>query len=125
MTEKALLQAIADHPYDIAPRLAYADWLEERGDARAEEVRAACRYRLPISREETRHLSAVAAARESASADVVVRTVSPAAPGHPLVAGPTGLGALRDDLHHLAVLEVARNFPRDDKGRLQAGAVVL
>jgi hypothetical protein len=56
---------------------------------------------------------------------MVVRTVSPAAPGHPLVAGLAGLDALRDDLRHLAALEVARNFPRDDKGRLQAGAVVL
>ncbi|MBY0231483.1 MAG: TIGR02996 domain-containing protein [Gemmataceae bacterium] len=37
--EKALLAAIAADPCDALARLAYADWLEERGDARAELVR--------------------------------------------------------------------------------------
>lgn len=37
--EGALLAAIAAAPDDDAPRLVYADWLEERGDPRAEYVR--------------------------------------------------------------------------------------
>lgn len=32
-------QAILDNPEDISTRLVYADWLEERGDARAEYIR--------------------------------------------------------------------------------------
>jgi uncharacterized protein (TIGR02996 family) len=40
--EQALLAAIRAHPDDDAPRLIYADWLEERGDARGEFLRAEC-----------------------------------------------------------------------------------
>src|SRR4051795_10357418 len=40
--QDALLQAILDEPDDDAPRLIYADWLEERGDPRAEFIRAQC-----------------------------------------------------------------------------------
>jgi uncharacterized protein (TIGR02996 family) len=40
MTEASLLAAIRDEPDDDLPRLAYADWCEERGDgARAEFIR--------------------------------------------------------------------------------------
>src|SRR5262249_39515714 len=46
---EALLRDIYDHPYDDAPWLVYADWLEEQGDPRAEFIR--------IQRELT-HLSA-------------------------------------------------------------------
>jgi uncharacterized protein (TIGR02996 family) len=43
MTEAALLRAIQEAPDDDAPRLIYADWLEERGDAeRAEFIRVQC-----------------------------------------------------------------------------------
>ncbi len=35
----AFLEAIRQAPYDDAPRLVYADWLEERDDARAEYIR--------------------------------------------------------------------------------------
>ena len=38
----AFLQAILADPDDDAPRLVYADWLEERGDPRAEFIRAQC-----------------------------------------------------------------------------------
>src|SRR5689334_11806572 len=42
--DDAFLQAICDNPDDDAPRLVYADWLEERGDAaRAEFIRVQCR----------------------------------------------------------------------------------
>jgi uncharacterized protein (TIGR02996 family) len=40
-TEEALLAAIGDNPEDDAPRLIYADWLDEHGEAeRAELIRA-------------------------------------------------------------------------------------
>ena len=42
------LATILDAPYEDAPRLVYADWLEEQGDPRAEFIRAQCeRLRLP------------------------------------------------------------------------------
>lgn len=42
--DAAFLQAIRENPDDDAPRLIYADWLEERGQAdRAEFIRIQCR----------------------------------------------------------------------------------
>jgi len=39
-----LYQTILDHPHDDAPRLIYADWLEEHGDSvRADFIRLQCR----------------------------------------------------------------------------------
>jgi uncharacterized protein (TIGR02996 family) len=38
-TEAALIRAILAAPRDPVPRLAYADWLEERADPRAEYLR--------------------------------------------------------------------------------------
>jgi uncharacterized protein (TIGR02996 family) len=38
-TERAFERAILDAPEDDAPRLVYADWLEERGDPRGEYLR--------------------------------------------------------------------------------------
>jgi uncharacterized protein (TIGR02996 family) len=48
-TEAAFLRAILDAPDDDTPRLVYADWLDEHGDAaRAEFIRAQCEAeRLP------------------------------------------------------------------------------
>jgi uncharacterized protein (TIGR02996 family) len=44
----AFLQAIRENPADDGPRLIYADWLEERGDPRAEFIRVECELaRLP------------------------------------------------------------------------------
>ena len=38
---EAFVRAIAEHPDDDAPRLVYADWLEEHGQPeRAEFIRA-------------------------------------------------------------------------------------
>lgn len=39
MDDAAFLAALHDHPEDDATRLVYADWLEERGDPRAEYLR--------------------------------------------------------------------------------------
>src|SRR5205085_5003860 len=42
--EDTLLAAVRQDPEDDAPRLVYADWLEEHGDpARAEYIRLQCR----------------------------------------------------------------------------------
>ena len=38
-TEASLLQAIQDDPADVASRLVFADWLEERDDPRGEFLR--------------------------------------------------------------------------------------
>ncbi len=40
--EEAFLQAIREAPDDDAPRLLYADWLEERGDPRGAFIRVQC-----------------------------------------------------------------------------------
>lgn len=41
-TEDLYLQAIIENPDDDLPRLIYSDWLEERGDPRAEFIRVQC-----------------------------------------------------------------------------------
>jgi uncharacterized protein (TIGR02996 family) len=43
--EAAFLNAIRANPADDLPRLAYADWLEERGDPRGRALRLACHFR--------------------------------------------------------------------------------
>src|SRR5437588_3706822 len=46
--EMAFRQAIIDNPDDDTRRLIFADWLEERGDPRAEFIRVQCELaRLP------------------------------------------------------------------------------
>jgi uncharacterized protein (TIGR02996 family) len=48
-TAESFLQAIREQPHDDAPRLIFADWLEERGDPRGEFVRLQCqRVRLAV-----------------------------------------------------------------------------
>jgi uncharacterized protein (TIGR02996 family) len=47
-TEVAMLHAMANSPTDHLPRLVYADWLEERGNAaRAEFIRVQCELHSP------------------------------------------------------------------------------
>lgn len=41
-------RAIAENPDDEAPKLAYADWLQDRGDPRHEIIRASLRPRTPF-----------------------------------------------------------------------------
>src|SRR5262249_26258167 len=44
----AFLRAVIEAPDDDAPRLMFADWLEERGDVRGEFIRVQCELaRLP------------------------------------------------------------------------------
>lgn len=52
--EAAFLRAIADQPEDDAPRLVYADWLEERNDPRAEYLRVEHRGRANPAAERER-----------------------------------------------------------------------
>jgi uncharacterized protein (TIGR02996 family) len=40
--DQAFLDAVVSVPDDVAPRLMYADWLEERGDPRGEFIRVQC-----------------------------------------------------------------------------------
>jgi uncharacterized protein (TIGR02996 family) len=40
--DEPFLRAIHTAPDDVAPRLVYADWLDERGDLRAEYIRLGC-----------------------------------------------------------------------------------
>ena len=40
--EEAFLTAVCERPDDDAPRLIFADWLEERGDPRGEFIRVQC-----------------------------------------------------------------------------------
>jgi uncharacterized protein (TIGR02996 family) len=42
--EEAFLEAIRANPRDKTARLVYADWLEERGDPRAEYLRVLCAW---------------------------------------------------------------------------------
>jgi uncharacterized protein (TIGR02996 family) len=44
---RAFLDAIADHPEDASVRLVFADWLEERGDPRAELMRLQAQLLAP------------------------------------------------------------------------------
>ena len=37
--QRILLKAVTDHPDDDAPRLAYADWCDRRGDPRGRFIR--------------------------------------------------------------------------------------
>lgn len=56
LTREAFLQVIIDNPDEDAPRLIYADWLEEHGESpRAEFIRIQCELaRLPEDDEERR-----------------------------------------------------------------------
>jgi uncharacterized protein (TIGR02996 family) len=56
-SEDAFLRAILADPDDEAPRLIYSDWLDERGDPRAEFLRLECRLRaLSVASAEYRPL---------------------------------------------------------------------
>src|SRR4051794_37513477 len=51
--EGAFLSAIAADPADDTNRLVYADWLEERGDVRAEYIRLPLQTHEPHGRKRT------------------------------------------------------------------------
>jgi uncharacterized protein (TIGR02996 family) len=107
MNEAMLREAIKASPFEVGPRLALADWLEEQGEGKkADKVRYDCRFRMPVSRKELLPLAAIAAARREASGDIVdVAAMSRwYRPG---------------ELSYLGRDAIARNFPRDDKGRLR------
>lgn len=50
MSDEAFLRAIQDQPGDPLPRLAYADWLEERDDPRGEYLRLFARVETALKR---------------------------------------------------------------------------
>lgn len=125
LTDEAALQAaIAADPFNVELRLVYADWLEERGDRRAEEQRQAVRFRLPIHAEEIRRLAHIAAARASAHPNEV-EVLADAAVLHPEWRHTEeAVERLREDLKMLDRAAIVRNFPRDDDGRLTLGVVI-
>lgn len=49
-TEQAFLQRIIASPLERLPRLVYADWLDERGDERAEFLRLQCQVVAGLER---------------------------------------------------------------------------
>lgn len=50
MQLERLLDDVLEHPQDDAPRLAYADWLDDQCSPRAEFIRVQCRLaRLPVN----------------------------------------------------------------------------
>jgi len=53
--ERSFIGAILANPGDDVPRLIYADWLEERGDPRAEDLRLEMHHRALCSRPATRY----------------------------------------------------------------------
>jgi uncharacterized protein (TIGR02996 family) len=54
--DDAFLQAIVENPDDDAPRLIYADWLEERDDPRGEFIRIQCLLAAMSAEDERRSL---------------------------------------------------------------------
>ncbi len=76
--DEAFLQAIRETPFDDAPRLIYADWLEEHGRAeRAELIRLQCR--LAALPQEDKGRGVLEAARRDAVAAQLGRVGQPAA----------------------------------------------
>jgi uncharacterized protein (TIGR02996 family) len=62
--EEAFLQKIIENPDDDAPRLVFADWLEEHGQAeRAEFIRVQCELARIEDEDDARHLDLDARAR--------------------------------------------------------------
>ncbi len=50
--EDALFQAVLENPHDDAPRLVYADWLEEQGDERGAFIRVQCELAAGVDDEQ-------------------------------------------------------------------------
>ena len=73
-TRQCLLQAVLDSPDNDAPRLIYADWLDERGEPeRAEFIRIQCELAAPILVAKEDLLSETHPGEASAKAAVRVR----------------------------------------------------
>jgi uncharacterized protein (TIGR02996 family) len=51
-THKAFIDAIAENPDDDTARLVYADWLEARGDPRAEYLRLEAAWKTQLDRQQ-------------------------------------------------------------------------
>src|SRR5215813_4740485 len=77
--DEAFIRAILDAPGDDAPRLVYADWLDERGDPRGAFLRAesAVFHELPNSAAHPRLQIALGRARKSVDPDWALRVSRP------------------------------------------------
>src|SRR5262245_46278944 len=108
--ESTFLAAIVASPHDWGPRLVFADWLEERGDPRAEMIRLlheltrpACKYR---NRKEARLRSLLSQGLEPV-APVFTNSLGmqfvAVPPGHFVMGSPPHEPGRRDDEQHHAV----------------------
>jgi uncharacterized protein (TIGR02996 family) len=121
MDEASFRRLMAEQPHDALLRLAFADWLEERGDIeQAKQIRHECRFRAPLSDAERQTVLRVAEARRAARAeDVLLQFARPG--GIRLEQRPQAEAWLS----LLDPLAIARNFPRDTHGRFKLGESVL
>lgn len=110
--EREFLAAIVAHPHDWAPRLVFADWLEERGDPRGEMIR--------LLEELTRPKCTYRNRKEARLRELMNEGVAPIAPiitnrlGMEFVAIPPGTfrmgspedehGRHRDEMQHVVTL---------------------
>ncbi len=107
--EEAFLQAIREAPDDDAPRLLYADWLEERGDPRGEFIRVQCaRACLPARDPRDRPLRGRAWELLEANWDAWVRPLRDLVGLNYSRRGESWLGGGRVE----AIREAADRFPR-------------
>jgi uncharacterized protein (TIGR02996 family) len=123
MTEhEAFLRAVIAEPDEDAPRLVYADWLEERGDPRGEFIRLQCTL---AAREPRRDLAARADALREEHEDEWVGPIRGLAQGWKFrrgfiedvtVAGPTFLVCDEElfrlaPIRHLRLTDAVRHLP--------------
>lgn len=120
--EESLLARIRRQPEEMSAWLMYADWLEEAGDSRAEDIRQQCQWRMPLGEWDVAWVRANQAARNSAGGGDVEVAI-PRNGGPPLGIAEPHLVA--GDLQHLNKDAIAQNFPRDDSGRLALNCCVL
>ena len=121
--EEPFLAEIEKHPLDVAPRLVFADWLEERGDPRCEEIRRVCRFRIPLTRKELKPIMSLAKARDDAPPESVV--VARNQQDLDVDISAEAEAQYSNDLIDLSPEAIARNFPRDDRGRWELSASVM
>lgn len=117
--EQTFQQSIDAAPYDVSRRLVYADWLEERGDPRAVEIRSQCQFRQPFTAKELRFLPAVAKARRELTETIEI-DIDRKYSFH-----GNGSEDLAVDVEMVNPDRLLRSFPRDDRGNLELKQIVL
>jgi uncharacterized protein (TIGR02996 family) len=107
MTEDALLAAVLAAPLEDAPRLVYADWLEEQGDPRGEFLRIIVRLETLAGREAPPEMSAkLKWVREVAGLRNRLRELRQVVPGE------WALRLFRVQIEHCNLVGFGANCPR-------------